>query len=156
MADVATASQNLDLPLEFVVVGYTDRDNQLNAIGNVICTGPYEEHDAETKLLDADADIAWFPAVWPETYSYTLSTALIAGIYPVGFDFGAIGSRIQAAGWGKTIPIDLMMAPNELAQILLNEAKTAKLQPSRQAVPVTYNNVLTSYYALTDDANSHG
>ena len=36
------------------------------------------------------------PSVWPETYSYTLSIALQAGLPVAAFDIGAIARRIRA------------------------------------------------------------
>jgi GT2 family glycosyltransferase/glycosyltransferase involved in cell wall biosynthesis len=78
LAETARAAKAQRLPMEFVVVGYTDRDDELNAIGNVSITGPYQEADAVAKLLEANAALVWLPAVWPETFSYTLSTAIEA------------------------------------------------------------------------------
>src|SRR2546427_7883740 len=38
-------------------------------------------------------DLAWFPAQWPETYSYTLSACLAAGLPIVAPEIGAFPER---------------------------------------------------------------
>ena len=40
-------------------------------------------------------DVVWFPALWPETYSYTLSIALHLGLPVVVPDIGAFVERVQ-------------------------------------------------------------
>ena len=90
------------LPINFVVIGQTDRDSEFLDLGNVVVTGPYEEADVQQLLRSHDCDFAWFPAVWPETYSFTLSTANAAGLYPVAFNLGAIAERILGSGLGRS------------------------------------------------------
>ena len=54
-------------------------------------------------------------ALWPETYSYTLSIALLAGLPVVAFDIGAIARRIREirpnAGHGL-LPLGIAQHPN--------------------------------------------
>jgi O-antigen biosynthesis protein len=54
---VANYAHTHKLPLDFVVVGYTDRDRALRAIGNVEITGPYEEKNAVSALNAANSDL---------------------------------------------------------------------------------------------------
>ena len=46
------------------------------------------------------------PSVWPETYCYTLSVALRAGLYPVCFDIGAPAERLRSLGCGELLPVE--------------------------------------------------
>ena len=69
--ETAMAARDLGLPLEFVVVGFTDRDPALLRLGNVYHHRPLSRGPGWRALLAADATLAWFPAVWPETPSYT-------------------------------------------------------------------------------------
>lgn len=153
LADTARAASAQGLPLEFVVVGYTDRDEELQALGNVEITGRFEEGEAAARLAAAGADIAWFPAVWPETYSYTLSAALDARVFPVAFDFGAIGARIYASGWGDVMPIEVMLDPAAVARRL---AEVAVAPPPSDVghlhAAAVYVDPLASYYQLRDPA----
>ena len=52
------------------------------------------------QLLQAlQADAVWFPALWPETYSYTLSAALEAGLPIIAPNLGAFAERLQDRDW---------------------------------------------------------
>jgi glycosyltransferase involved in cell wall biosynthesis len=133
--------------LEFVIAGYSDHDDQFRDLANVSLTGRYAEAELHDRLIDLRADVAWFPAVWPETYSYTLSAALAAGIFPAAFDFGAIASRLRAIGWGELMPLEFMLHPEQIVERLatmpLREIPAKGLPP-----PPCYDNPLESYYGL--------
>jgi glycosyltransferase involved in cell wall biosynthesis len=146
--DTAAAAKSRGLPLDFVVVGYTNRDESLAELGNIEITGPYEEEEAVARLLAADCDLAWFPSVWPETFSYTLSAAFAAGLFPVGFDFGAMSSRIRAANWGALWPMEAMLDPPRLAEMLLTQTKPPALDTSLKLEGPDYTNPLVTYYSL--------
>lgn len=49
-------------------------------------------------------DIVWFPAQWPETYSYTLSAALQAGLPVAVPDIGAFAERVAGRAWSWICP----------------------------------------------------
>lgn len=142
---VAEASKRLKLPLAFHVVGYTDRDAQLGAIGNVTITGRYAEQDAARLLLQARADFVFFASVLPETFSYTLSTAFATRQFPVSFDLGAIARRIKEAHFGQLLPIELMTKPRELAFELARLVIPRDATPPQEQV-ANYPNILTDYY----------
>jgi glycosyltransferase involved in cell wall biosynthesis len=149
LLDCAQAARDLRLPLEFIVLGHTDIDRSLSALTNVSISGRYAEADLQRHLAAADADIAWFPAVWPETYSYTLSAALSAGIFPAAFDFGAIASRLRAVNWGELMPIEWMLHPDRVAERLaympLPPPPEGDLLPGH-----AYPDILSSYYGFVD------
>ncbi len=86
-----------DLPLEFVVVGYTQDDGPLLRTGRIRVTGQFSEDDAEALLASQRADVALFASPWPETWSYTLSETLRAGLPIVALDTGAVGERLRQA-----------------------------------------------------------
>ena len=148
LADTARAALRRDLPLQFVVVGYTNRDKELRALPNVAITGPYEEDKALERLAAVGADLAWFPAVWPETYSYTLSIALTARTYPVVFDLGAIASRIREAGWGELMPLERMLDPEWIVERLTR--LTIPDPPAQLLSFCIYPEPLVSYYELPE------
>ena len=95
------------LPLEFVVIGYTENDRPLLQTGRVFITGRYSEVEAPHLLRRERPDIIFLPSVWPETWCYTLDYALAAGLPVVAFDLGAIAERLRAAGLGTLLPTDL-------------------------------------------------
>jgi glycosyltransferase involved in cell wall biosynthesis len=98
------------LPLEYVVIGYTENDAPLLATCKVFITGHYTEAEVAHLLRREQADVAWLPSVWPETWSYTLDYALGTGLPVVAFDLGAIAERLRAAGVGVLLPLDLKPA----------------------------------------------
>lgn len=90
------------LPLEYVLMGYSLNDKQMEDAG-VYVTGKYEEVDAIKRLHELKPDVVWLPSVWPETYSYTLSVALKAGYPVVAFNIGAIARRLREYGQGQLL-----------------------------------------------------
>lgn len=82
------------LPLEFILMGYSMNDRRLQAAG-VTISGRYLEEKAQDTLEMLSPHLVWLPSVWPETYSYTLSIALQAGLPVAAFDIGAIARRLR-------------------------------------------------------------
>jgi GT2 family glycosyltransferase/glycosyltransferase involved in cell wall biosynthesis len=95
------------LPIEFVVVGYSDDDERLLATGRVFLTGPYIDAEAVSLIRAQRACFAFLPSVWPETWSYALSEAWAAGLDVAAFDLGAPAERIRATGRGWLLPLGL-------------------------------------------------
>jgi len=94
------------LPIEFVVIGYTEKDAQLLATGKVFITGPYIDGEAPHLIARERPDIAWLPSVWPETWCYTLDYALAAGLPVAAFDLGAIAERLHGTARTLLLPLD--------------------------------------------------
>lgn len=108
------------LPIKFTVLGYTMNDPKLTKLG-VDITGKYQENEAVTRLKELNADLIWFPAIWPETYSYTLSIALEINRPIAAFDLGAIASRLRKIGLeDKLLSIDYIDQPEIINRNLLN------------------------------------
>ncbi len=111
------------LPLEFVVVGYTCDDDRLRATGRVWVTGKFEEAEAEELIRAQEANIAFLPSIWPETWCYALGDAWQAGLDVVAFDVGAPAERIRATGRGWLLPLGI--PPSALNDALLRLAGTS-------------------------------
>ena len=59
-------------------------------------------------LIEAQqADFAWLPSVWPETWCYVLTQIWEAGLYVVVNDIGAQAERVRADGGGFVVPLNL-------------------------------------------------
>jgi GT2 family glycosyltransferase len=93
--------------LEFVVVGHTCDDDRLLDTGTVSITGEYEEAEAVELIRAQQADLGFLPALWPETWSYTLTQIWQAGLDVVTFDIGAPAERIRATRRGSLLPLGL-------------------------------------------------
>lgn len=94
-----------NLPLEFVIIGYSENDDALSSTGKVFVVGRYEEAELPGLILREDPHVALFASVTPETWCYSLTPAVEAGLLIVAFDHGAIAERLRAAGIGTLLPI---------------------------------------------------
>jgi O-antigen biosynthesis protein len=88
------------LPLEFHLIGDAYR-NLSRAAGRLTVHGKYRNSDLPGLLERLAPDLTWFPARWPETYSYTLSAALREGLPVAATNLGAIHDRLggRALSW---------------------------------------------------------
>jgi O-antigen biosynthesis protein len=82
------------LPLTFHLLGDAYRRLVQTPQASLQVHGRYREADLANLLSGIAPDLIWFPAQWPETYSYTLSAAMRLG-YPVAAtDLGALADRL--------------------------------------------------------------
>ncbi|MDQ2102107.1 glycosyltransferase, partial [Azospirillum isscasi] len=95
------------LPLEFVVVGFSEEDPPLFETGHGFVTGRFTEEEAVALVRAQEADIAFLPSISPETWCYALSTAWKAGLEVAAFDLGAMSERIRQQGGGHLLPPSL-------------------------------------------------
>lgn len=90
------ASQSINI--EFELIGYGYRELLTYPKANLTVSGRYKESELIDMLKarrDAgEADLIWFTALWPETYSYTLSAAIEAGLPVLAPDIGAFPERL--------------------------------------------------------------
>lgn len=98
----ALAASASGLPLDFVVIGSCER--ALARKAKVRILGRYAESDLDGILEREAPDVVWFPAVWPETYSYTLSVALRGGWPVMTTDIGAFRERLQGRERSWVLP----------------------------------------------------
>jgi GT2 family glycosyltransferase/glycosyltransferase involved in cell wall biosynthesis len=96
-----------DVPIEFVVVGYTCDDRSLLDTNVVRITGRYTESEVVVLIREQQADFAWLPSVGPETWCYTLTRIWEAGLHAVVHDIGAQAERVRATGGGLVVPLNL-------------------------------------------------
>ena len=88
------------LPLEFHVIGSTDRDAVFARLGNVRVSGRYQGQEVYERIAAARCQLAFLPSVCPETFMFTLSIVMASGLYTVCFDLGAQASRLTSVGLG--------------------------------------------------------
>lgn len=99
---VADMASKKKLQLEFHLLGYAYRP--LNK--SVITHGPYDDKDVRQKFDEIAPDVLWYPALWPETYSYTLSSALNHSLPVVVPDIGAFVERVKGRPFSWIVPWD--------------------------------------------------
>ena len=91
------------LPLEFHLLG--DAYRSLSRAANRLTVhGKYKDGDLPILLQRLAPDLIWFPARWPETYSYTLSAALREGLPVAATNLGAIHDRLAGRALSWALP----------------------------------------------------
>ena len=99
MQAVAQAAARTQAPLELHLIGYPHRPMPVQPHASLTVHGAYAEADLPLLLERLQPDLVWFPALWPETYSYTLSAALQAALPIVATNIGAFSERLSLRPW---------------------------------------------------------
>ena len=142
----ARDARDRHLPLEFVVLGYTNIIGLANE-PNVSITGEYEEEEIYDLIREQRVHVAFFPATWPETYSYTLSVVLKAGLRPIAFDFGAIADRMKKLGCEELlIPFSERNSPGKINDFLLRSCETYPEVNKSYCKFMEYGTLTKDYY----------
>jgi len=109
---IAKHASQVEIPIDFLLIGYTYRSLEM-----VKTTGPYHPNQLVRLIDEHQSDIIFFPARWPETYSYTLSYALQTGLPIVAPNIGAFPERLEKRQ--NVMLFDhLMSAPNLMDQLV--------------------------------------
>jgi O-antigen biosynthesis protein len=103
---VALDAKKRDLPLEFHLIGYAWRALAAPPRCLLTTTGSYRHEELPDLLAAARPHLIWFPALWPETYSYTLSAAILSGAPIVAPNLGAFAERLSNRSWSWICPWD--------------------------------------------------
>jgi len=112
--------------LRFRVIGYTDIDKALKAVGNVTITGRYRPQELPDLLAAAKGRLGLFLPGWPETYSYTLSELVRHGFIPLVPDIGAPADRVREAKFGVVLPFPA--TPEAVLQVI-DDIAAGKVKP---------------------------
>lgn len=90
LEEIARAAKKTGAALTFVLIGYAYRPLDI-----VTVTGPYRSIELPSILEKHGCDAIFFPARWPETYSYTLSSALESGLPIIAPALGTFPERLS-------------------------------------------------------------
>ncbi len=108
------------LPLVFRILGSSKEPIQQSPELPLTISGPYRDEALQDLIRSERPDLIFFPALWPETYSYTLSAAIAAG-YPIAApNIGAFPERLAAYPRALLSPWDT--EPGQWNDLLLNFA----------------------------------
>ncbi|MDF1486394.1 methyltransferase domain-containing protein [Ramlibacter sp. H39-3-26] len=99
LEQVALLAAKQRSPVEFHLLGYAYRSLRTQPRAALTVHGEYTETDLPGLLHWLQPDLVWFPALWPETYSYTLSACLLAGLPVAAPDLGAFAERLASRPW---------------------------------------------------------
>ncbi|MEC4594318.1 glycosyltransferase [Nitrospirillum amazonense] len=101
--EISRLVEHRGLPIKLVVIGYTSNRDLAK---RCTVTGRYEEDALQQLINDHGIGLAFFPALWPETYSYTLSAALDAQLPVLATDLGAFAERLAERPYSWIISAD--------------------------------------------------
>lgn len=131
--------------LHFIVHGYAQCEDALKKLSNVDYHGPYAHNELRSRLAEIPCHTAMFLSGWPETYSYTLTEALKAGLTPVCLDVGAFSTRLATLEIGERLPLN---ATAQMLSVALCRAATQAITPDSYSEG-GYDNLIADYYDFT-------
>lgn len=132
LLDCASHARSERLPVQFLVVGYTEDDLRAEDAG-VEVIGPYRPEELIEEIDEQSLDLIFIPSVWPETYSYVLSSALQTGLPIVVFDIGAPAERLEGVPQGLVLPLEMAKEPDVLVKRLVEHAEIANVEAKSAA-----------------------
>jgi glycosyltransferase involved in cell wall biosynthesis len=91
---VAGVAQAAGDRLDIHLIGHLEASFPSEAAGSIKSTGPYAEAELDNLLRRIEPQVFWFPSSAPETYSYTLSTAIASGLPIVATRLGSFPERL--------------------------------------------------------------
>lgn len=89
----------------FFQIGYSEDESMKKSSKNYKYIGKYNREDLQKIIKENKIDLVCMLSIWPETYSYTITEAVLSGVPILCFDLGAQGNRIKKDNLGWTIDI---------------------------------------------------
>lgn len=133
LLDIARRARLTHPHLSFRIIGYTNIDKALKAVGNVTITGKYKPEELPELLAETTGRLGLFLPGWPETYSYTLSELVKHGFIPLVPDIGAPADRVREAKFGVVFPFP---ATPEAVLATIDDVAAGRVKPvAKGAVP---------------------
>lgn len=90
----AVDAKTRKLPVFFKVIGFTEEKVKQYPEIPLSFSGRYEDSELPTLIALERPDLIFFPALWPETFSYTLSIAMNSGLPIAAPRLGAFTERL--------------------------------------------------------------
>ncbi len=148
LLDCAKHALKEGLPLHFVLIGYSNRDESLTKLENVSLTGAYKGSDNLKELIqEYQCQIALFLSAWPETFCYTLTEALKNNLYPLALNYGAIAERIKELNYGTILAAN--SKAKDINQKLVNAAdKMVSTTKTLKYKGAQYPDIIKDYYHI--------
>ncbi|HMN72040.1 MAG TPA: glycosyltransferase [Rhodoblastus sp.] len=120
---LARTNAALQSPVSLALIGPAVNAARLRRAG-VDVTGVYLEDDLDALIRARAPDAFFFPAIWPETWSFTLTRALATGLPAVVFDIGAPAERLRRLGRADWIlPLEMAGRPEATIEALARIAR---------------------------------
>jgi glycosyltransferase involved in cell wall biosynthesis len=105
LRDCSASAESSGIPVQFILVGSIEAGLARDSVA-FMQTGSYEAADLAALVQRVAPHIVWFPARWPETFSYTLSASLELGLPVAAHRIGAFSERLGGRPWTWIVPPD--------------------------------------------------
>jgi hypothetical protein len=147
----AITAKRDDLPIAFRVLGSTTAPIAQSPEVPLTIHGSYDETRLMRLLAEEHADVLFFPAQVPETYSYTLSAALSTRLPIVASSLGALPERLADRDNARIVPWD---APPDVWNRALLEAGGMRLVDEHAESPTAEENVVADDQLSRDSSGA--
>lgn len=128
LAQTAALAAQSSLNIEFVLLGAC----HITLPPTVRCLGLYQDTDLADLIAQLQPHMLWLPAQCPETWSYTLSAGLYAGLPVLASDIGALPERLRGRPFTQlmthTASAQQWLEAIQALQRMLLNAKDANVQ----------------------------
>ena len=142
-----TGSQTAD---RIYVIGSTDRDAVFCRHAKCSRIGRYTDQEVYGRLATTRCHVAFLPSLCPESYMYTLSELMAAGLFTVCFDLGAQASRLRQLGLGASLALEVGTRSDQRRTCLRRRGNLLpNLRRRRRRRHASYSDLLTSYYGFS-------
>jgi len=93
------------IPVTLTIIGETTHypPNHHSADGRFRVVGPYRRDELPVLLERYGTHVVLLPSIWPETFSYVTSEALLLGYPVICFDLGAQAERVRKYSCGMIV-----------------------------------------------------
>jgi len=118
---------------------------------NLVKTGYYKPKQLPVLLKEHHIDLICILSLWPETYSYTLTEAVMNGIPVIASNVGALGERTVKHDYGWTVELDDIEGNTIrlIKEILSDNSKLAeKSKKVKEASIKSCDDMAKEYYEL--------
>ncbi len=92
--------------LSFSIIGNIFDPSLVPSCRNLSVAGGYTRDNVAKKIYQVDPDIILLLSNWPETFSYTLSEAIVSGVPVISTDGGALRERVSKESVGLLVPVE--------------------------------------------------
>ncbi|MDY0250838.1 MAG: class I SAM-dependent methyltransferase [Pseudomonas sp.] len=142
-------------PLEFHLLGFAYRTLRTKPFSHLQVHGAYQDTELAGLIAKIKPHVVWFPGSCPETYSYTLSAVLEAGLPVVATDIGAFSERLAGREWTWLVQPD--RSTNDIIThfLMVQSQLSQQSAPPVSGVPDTYGadfDYATDYAATVEQS----
>lgn len=89
--------------VQIIIAGVVGTDVQIAGLDNIRCLGRYCREDLPRIVEENGINVAFFPSVWPETFSYVVQELIALRLPVVCYNIGAPAERVENYEYGIVV-----------------------------------------------------